>query len=511
MLEKPLHSLLESLNPVSVSNNSNPVIASIAYDSRDLAAQGMFFALAGIHANGHDYIDRAVEAGAAAVVYSQPLQQQRKDVCFIQVKDTRAALSAASANFWDFPSRKITTVGVTGTDGKSTTVALIRQLLEYSGAAAGSLSTVEFSIGGKIGPNHFRQSTPEAPHIHEMLHSMVEAQQQYAVLEATSHGLSPRTSRLADVHFSVAVLTNITSEHLEFHGDWETYRRDKSRLFNNIADSKDRDAFGVVNADDPQRDYFIRAAGEKPVFTYSLSSADSDLYVSAIRPDASGTKFMLHTPWGKQKGRINLPGVFNLENLLAAICTVSELLGCDPLDFIEVCPKLTGIKGRMQPIAGNMNFHVMVDYAHSPGSFEKILPFLKKLVPGRLILVFGSAGERDVEKRPKQGRIADRYADIIILSDEDPREEDGMQILEAIAAGVEGKTLNETLYLIRDRREALQKAFSLAREGDLIAALGKGHEQSIIYADGPRPWDEAQVCREILTEMGFILQEISSQ
>ena len=318
MQKKHLKRLTSALKDVSIVGAANPMISSIAYDSREVEKNGLFFALKGVHADGHHYIDRAIDAGAIAVVHSDPLDSRREDVAYVRVPDTRAALSPVAAEFWNHPSRKLTVVGVTGTDGKSTTVSLIRQLLEFTGAAAGSLSTVDFSIGGHLGSNLLRQSTPEAPQVHSLLQAMLDANQDYAVLEATSHGLSPRNSRLADVDFDAAVFTNITSEHLDFHGDLETYRTDKSRLFRMIADSKNQDAFGVVNADDPHAERFIGAAGEKPVCTYSLQLREADLFASSLHPDPSGTSFVLHTPFDQAKARINLPGVFNLENLLAA-------------------------------------------------------------------------------------------------------------------------------------------------------------------------------------------------
>jgi UDP-N-acetylmuramoyl-L-alanyl-D-glutamate--2,6-diaminopimelate ligase len=394
-------------------------------------------------------------------------------------------------------------IGVTGTDGKSTTVSLIRQLLEFTAAPTGSISTVEFMVGERSGSNFLRQSTPEAPQIHGLLRAMSNAGQTHAVVEATSHGLSPRNSRLADVDFDAVVFTNVTSEHLEFHGSLENYRKDKARLFGMIAKSRNRDAFGVVNGDDPHAEIFIEAAGEKPVFTYSLKYRDADLFATNLSPGPGGTEFLLMTPMGETQTRIALPGLYNVENALAALCTVAELQDEDPSELAQRLPELVGVKGRMEPVAGDMSFHVMVDYAHSPGSFQKILPFLKDMAEGRLITIFGSGGERDVEKRPEQGALASKYADLVFLTDEDPRGEEPMAILEDIAAGVSGMKREDTLFLIPDRREALREAFKKARAGDLVVALGKGHERSIIYSDGQIEWDEAEACREILRELGF--------
>ena len=498
-----LSKLIAGLNPVDKRGDKDPEISSVIIDSRKAEKGSLFFALPGIHVNGHRYIDKALDAGACAVVHSESLNSFKEGVNYIRVPDTRAALSPVSAAFWNYPSRDMVVTGVTGTDGKSTTVSLIRQLLEYSGASAGSISTVDFNVGNTSGSNYLRQSTPEAPQVHELLRAMKDAGQTHAVIEATSHGLSLKNSRLTDVEFDAAVFTNVTSEHLEFHGSLENYRADKARLFRMIAESKNRDAFGVINGDDPYAELFYEAAGEKPVFTYSLKYRDADLFASDLRPGPTGTEFSLFTPMGRTNTRIALPGLYNVENVLAALCTVAELQDEDAGDLALRLPELKGIKGRMEPISGDMSFHVMVDYAHSPGSFRRILPFLKNLAEGRLIVVFGSAGERDLEKRPEQGALAAEYADLVFLTDEDPRGEDPMAILEDIAAGAVQLTRGESLFLIPDRSDALKEAFKKARAGDMVVALGKGHEGSIIYIDGPVDWDEADACRKALKALGY--------
>jgi len=503
MIERQLSKLISELAPLKKHGEKDPKISSVVFDSREVEKNSLFFALPGIHVDGHRYINKALDSGACAVVHTEILDSYRPGINYIRVPDTRAALSPVSAAFWGYPSRDMTVVGITGTDGKSTTVSLIRQLLGFTGVSAGSISTVDFTIGERSGSNYLRQSTPEAPQVHGLLRAMKNAGQTHAVVEATSHGLSPKNSRLADVEFDAAVFTNVTSEHLEFHGSLENYRKDKARLFRMIAESKNRDAFGVVNGDDPHAEMFFEAAGEKPVFTYSLKYRDADLFATNLRTGPAGTEFSLYTPMGETKTRINLPGLYNVENILAALCTVAELQDEDAGDLARYLPELKGVKGRMESISGDMSFNVMVDYAHSPGSFEKILPFLKSLAEGRLIVVFGSGGERDLKKRPEQGALAAKYADMVFLTDEDPRGEDSMSILKDISSGITGMKKNEELFLIPDRREALMEAFKIARAGDLVAVLGKGHEGTIIYADGPVEWDEAEACREALNTLGY--------
>lgn len=476
-------------------------INGIVYDSRDVIPGSCFVALEGLHTDGHRFIEAALKKGAAAVVFSKPLDEYSESVSWYQVKDTRAAMNRISAIYYDNPSKEMTVIGVTGTDGKSTTVSFIQQLLSLEGEKAGLLSTVNIDTGSGLKPNPFRQSTPESPHIQRILREMADNGNRFAVVEATSHGLSPKTGRLSEVDFDVAVLTNVTHEHIEFHGSHEQYRMDKSNLFRAIAKKAETEnSFGVINADDDWVEFFLDASGMSPVFTFSLKDPEADLYVSQYSCDPTGTDFTLVIPGETRESRINLPGLFNVENVMAALLVVSELLDCSPLELAEHIPLLLGVKGRMTRINAGQSYHVLVDYAHTPGSFEKLLPSLKENTEGRLIVVFGSAGERDTDKRMEQGEIADEYCDLIILTDEDPRGEDRMAILRDIAEGISSKEEGKTLFLIPDREEAIRKAVELAREGDMLVTLGKSHETSIIQADGPTPWDEIEVVTRILKE-----------
>ena len=500
---KTIKSIFKDIEIMEYKGEMDLSISSLEYDSRSVKKGALFFALEGVHTDGHKFIDQAVHQGASGVVYSGDLEIFAEGVSYIKVKNTRRALSPASAAFYDYPSKKLKVIGVTGTDGKSTTVSFIHQLLEMEGMKTGFLSTVSYQTGNTAKANPYRQSTPEAPHIHKILSEMVQNGLEYAVLEATSHGLSDRNSRLADVEFDVAVLTNVTHEHLEFHGSVEQYRLDKANLFKMIASSPSDETFGVVNDDDQWSEIYMDAIGEKPVYLYSLKNKDADLWCSDYKSDEKGIALTFHLPNGKKQSRLNMPGLFNVENVMAALLVVSEILEEDALELLDNVPKLVGVEGRMSPITGSMPFSVLVDYAHTPGSFEKILPLVRSDVQGKLIVLFGSAGERDVEKRSEQGEIAEDYADIIILCDEDPRGDDPMDILNDIAEGITSKEPGEKLFLIPDRRKAMKKAIELASEGDMILTLGKGHESSIIYDDGPRPWKEADVLKSLLKESGY--------
>ena len=486
---------------VRLRGDAETLVRGLAYDSRRVRPGDLFFALPGLHTDGHRFVGQAIEAGAAAVLHQGELSSYRDRVAYLQVPDSRRGMSELSAAFYGHPSRDLSVVGVTGTDGKSTTVWLIHQLLEALGSPSGFVSTVQMKSARRVTGNPMRQSTPEAPDIQRLLRRMADSGKRYAVLEATSHGLAAETGRLSAVRFAAAVCTNISHEHLEFHGSFERYRSDKANLFRSVAES----GFGVVNINDPSHRYFIDQSAA-PVLCYGLDNPRADLWAGVERSDLGGSSFTLHHGDLELRARLALPGDYNIENLLAAALTVLRLLAVSPADLARHFPELRGVPGRMETITAGQPFRVIVDYAHTPQAFARLLPLVRGGTEGRLIVVFGSAGERDLEKRPLQGELAARYCDIVILADEDPRGEEPEIILEQIAAGCRredpGREQGKGLFVIPDRREAIGRAFDLAQRGDTVLLLGKGHERSIIYADGPVPWLEAQVAREILREMG---------
>jgi len=441
-------------------------------------------------------------------------------------------MAPISAAFYDFPSRRMRVLGVTGTEGKSTTVYLIWQLLTLLGKKAGFFSTVQICFGGDVQWNSEHQTTPEAPVVQRLLCEMADNGCEYAVIEASSHGLSKKTNRLGDVEFCAAVLTNLTHEHLEFHGTWEQYRNDKANLFralDNFVSSEENyyfEPFGVINADDNSSKYFAKATKHK-TYMFSAAGRKADINLEAIDSSAWGNSYMVKAPESSEQIDIRdrLPGAFNSRNVLAAILAVSGLLKL-PVKFIAPYVKiLTPVRGRMTTIDKGQPFEVVVDYAHTPASFRTVLPPLRSRLNktgGRIISVFGSAGERDIQKRAEQGKIAAWYSDIIIVTDEDPRGENPMDILEEIAKGVIAVNLpsddnagvpdlkkqrdfirNERLFLIPGRQLAIRKALSLARSGDLVILLGKGHENSIIHADHAEPYDEITEAENALGEIGY--------
>ncbi len=505
MVPTLLSQLISQLPIVDSRGKGDPEISSISYDSRTVRPGSLFFAVPGDHVDGHNFIEAAVANGAQAVFCEHVPENPSEDAVYVQVANVRQALSRISARFYDSPSRALPVIGVTGTDGKSSTVYLIDQILSFLDIESGFVSTPLIKRDLKVEKNPYRQSTPEAPELHGFLSEMRENGKQIAVVEATSHGLSERTARLRDIDFHAAVFTNISHEHLDFHGSFEQYRSDKANLFRSLdrTASRRRDSefpiFGVVNIDDPNG-YYFRHATRQTVLGYSVGDRSADLCATNLVASARSTSCTVH--WRREAREITvpMPGAFNVENVLAAVLTVAHLLDRNPLDVLEVVPMLKGLPGRMEIVDDSLPYLPIVDYAHTPAAFEKILPLVKQYTDGRLIVLFGSAGERDLEKRTMLGEIAAREADVVVLADEDPRGEQPNAILEEIAVGcariAESIQAEGRLHLIADRREAIRYALGTARSGDTVLFLGKGHETSIIYADHSIPWYEAEVVAE---------------
>lgn len=492
------------INIQKITGSSIKEVTGLAYDSREVKPGFIFFALRGLHTDGHKYIPFVADMEASIVFHSEELSFYNPQTVYIKVTDTRIIMAPVSALFYNYPADKLTCIGVTGTDGKSTTVSLIHQLLSLSQVKAGFISTVQYDTGSGAVKNHYRQSTPEATEIHKLLAEMVDQGCTHAVIEATSHGLSPANNRLGGISFTAGVLTNISHEHLEFHKTLERYIDDKANLFRSL---NLKNGVGIVNGDEPFSNRFTEAC-PVPVLTYSLQKTNTNLRASHIREKKGGEQFSLTSGGHNYQVEINLPGTFNIENTLAALLTVSQILGTEIKQLLPFLVKLHSITGRMNYIDCGQGFLVLVDYAHTPGAYNKLFPMLRAKTKNKIIAVFGSAGERDMEKRAIQGTIADTFADRIILTDEDPRGEEPMQILQEIAKGCTRNKKNKTLFLIPDRKEAIRFAFSTAAKNDLVLLLGKGHENSIIYKDGPIPWNEQKIAISVLHTMGWMKGEL---
>ncbi len=478
-------------------------ITSIAYDSRKITPGMLFVAVRGTHTDGHRHLTDAFRRGAVAAVGEEPAPPDLPTgAIYIQVRDTRRDLAWLADTFYTHPSHKLGVIGITGTKGKSTTTNLIAEVFQRAGQKSGLMSTLNFRIGDRDWDNETRQTTQESLENHAMLARMVQKGVRYAVIETSSHGLA--LHRVTGIVYDVGIVTNITSEHLEFHGTVEQYRRDKARLFEGLDPSAEKGLgatkAAILNRDDSSYEYLLSFC-RVPVTTYAIDNREATIRAVDLALSGERSRFRVFTPAGDMVIETPLIGRFNIYNCLATIaCGYTQGL---PLEQMrDALGQVGGIPGRMQRIDCGQPFTVIVDYAHNPDSLEQVLKLLRPLTPGRLIAVFGSAGERDTQKRPVQGEVSARLADLTFLTDEDCREEDPEKILHEIAAGAlrAGAEIGKNLWLIVDRRQAIAAAFDAARPGDTVLLAGKGHEHSIIVGRQSLPWDESQVARELLRE-----------
>lgn len=466
-------------------------VQGLAYDSRRVEPGTLFFAVPGDHVDGHDYVAQAVESGAIGVVVEREVPDA--SVPQLVVDQTRRALADAADEWFGRPSERLEVIGVTGTDGKSTVTALTAEMLSSCGRRPGQIGTVFTGVGSDVQPNLERNTTPEALELQQLLARMVAASNDSVVMEATSHGLA--LGRTRNCRFDIGVITTVTSEHLEFHGTVEAYRAAKARLVEEAP-------VAILNADDASFAYF-RARSRDRVITYAID-ADADLRAGDLRADATGTRFHLESPRWHGEARIGLPGRFNVSNALAALSVV-EAMGLDLSHAVSALADSSGVPGRMERVHAGQPFALIVDYAHTEDALRKVLDILRPLTTARLIVLVGSAGERDPTKRAPMGRVAGGLADLVVVTDEDPRLESAREINEEIAEGARsvGAVDGERLWVIDDRREAIAHAVGIAGEGDVILLAGKGHESSMIYGTERRPWDDRAVAREALAAAGW--------
>jgi UDP-N-acetylmuramoyl-L-alanyl-D-glutamate--2,6-diaminopimelate ligase len=478
---------------VSVLGNADADVTGIQYDSRLVRPGDLFAALRGADFDGHQYIDQAIANGAAALLLEADVDT---DVPRIMAPDSRAALAPLAASFYGHPGQELDVIGITGTDGKTTTSFLVDHILRATGHVTGLIGTVGIRVGPDVAYTLPHQTTPESNLIQGFLREMVERGVTHAILEATSHGLAMH--RLDTVRFRIAGVTNMTHEHLEYHGTVERYWRAKAMLVERVAAEH---GVVVINADDRGAMSAMPYATGAEVMRTSSCGNPAEITASELDIRADGTSFTVSV--GGERARVAMPliGSFNVDNALIAI-GIGLAAGLALPGIAASLRTASGVPGRMQVIDEGQPFGVVVDYAHTPESLRKILALLRSIQRGRIIVVSGSAGERDPGKRPLQGRVCAEGADISIFTNEDPRNEDPGQIIDAIALGAiqHGGIERETVHRIVDRREAIAHAFALANPGDMVLLAGKGHEQSIIIGYDHTPWDEATVARDLIRE-----------
>jgi UDP-N-acetylmuramoyl-L-alanyl-D-glutamate--2,6-diaminopimelate ligase len=402
-----------------------------------------------------------------------------------------------AATKYDYPASGLKVIGVTGTNGKTTTCFMIQRMLSEAGKKAGLLSSVGYGIGKDIKPQLEHMTTVDSKLLNKRIRDMADAGAEYLVLEMTSHALWQY--RAFGVPIDVAVMTNVTHEHLDYHRTFRRYREAKIRLFKSANQTRDGKKIGIINADDPAAAAFRRAI-ETPI-TYGIDKGMARARQVKLKSD--GVDYFLKFDERRLHIKTQIPGSFNVYNSLAT-ALVGVVYGLSNDEIEQGILALDYIEGRMNRIDAGQNFDVLMDFAHTPDSFEKLLPDMKKSTEGRLIVLFGSAGgRRDPSKRRPMGEIAGKHADIVVLTEEDDRDTPGQQILKTIASGAEksGKKLDKNLFLISDRTKAIEFALKTARRGDTVLLLGKGNEKTIERADGTHPWDEAATARRILKKL----------
>jgi UDP-N-acetylmuramoyl-L-alanyl-D-glutamate--2,6-diaminopimelate ligase len=485
-----LGALADRIGPQRVEGLPVGEVRGLAYDSRRVGPDFVFFAVPGEHTDGHRYVAEAVERGARAVVVEHAVDAS---VPRLVVDNARHALADAADLWFGEPSRSLATVGVTGTNGKTTVTSLCAQVLRAAGARPGLLGTVNVQVGDELSENMSRATTPEALELQELLARMVAAGNDSAVIETSSHGLAQ--GRVRNCRYRAGIVTNLTHEHLEFHGTLEAYREAKALLVREAP-------LAILNRDDPSWAVFRDAARDRVISYGRHPEADVRATSVAVRVDGSTAE--VATPAWSGTLAIPLPGPFNVENALAAFAFAVGW-GIEPSLAADALSAARPVAGRMERIDLGQPFSVIVDYAHSPDALEKILRILRPLTRGRLIAVFGSAGERDVLKRPAMGRIAAELADAVVITDEDPRGEDPDEVNRQIADGARaaGARDGSDLWVINERRLAIAHALRLAGAADTILLAGKGHEHNIFGANGSVWWDEAEVARQELRAAGF--------
>ncbi len=489
--------LIAGLPGAELVRTSSARIRDIAHDSRDVKPGACFVCRRGLRVDGHAYATAALAAGAAAIVAERPVATP-PDVGLAIVPDGRLALADLARRFWDEPDRRLGLVGVTGTDGKTSTSRLIAWMLGAYVSGVGELTTVNTRAGGVDLEKTGRLTTPEAPAVARLLDRMVQGGDSWAVVEVASHALE--LARVDGFAFDRAVITNVTHEHLDLHGTLEGYRAAKRRLLDLLERGPD-DGHGkvaVLNADDPVTAGF--AAGRTvDVLTFG-ETAPAHVSARCTGLTANGLVIAGSSPWGDWEAPTRLRGRWNVANVAAAVACVGSIAG-EISVAVNRLSTFAPVKGRMETVHAGQPFQVIVDFAHTPAALAACLTEVRAQTQGRVLVVFGSAGDQDAEKRPLLGRAAAQQADKAIVTNEDPRGERPVDIARAVVAGaIGGGARFETVH---DRREAIARAFHLARAGDAVVLAGKGHERSIQFADREEPWDEAQAARDALADMGY--------
>ncbi|MBO6304787.1 MAG: UDP-N-acetylmuramoyl-L-alanyl-D-glutamate--2,6-diaminopimelate ligase [Selenomonadaceae bacterium] len=491
---KKVYEIAEKIEGAAIIGDKDAICTSIERDSRKVKEGTLFVAIKGANFDGHDFLEDAQKKGAVAVLSENDFTPP-KGMTLIKVPNLEESLKIIAPFFYDYPAKSMRVIGITGTNGKTTTSYLIRRILRENGYKVGLIGTIQIMIEEEI--INTANTTPDIVELQNVLERMKEANIDYVVMEVSSHALA--LQRVAGIEFDTAVFTNLTQDHLDFHKTIENYRAAKAKLFKSLSENVTKpNKCAVVNIDDAAGDYMLKAANTKHI-TYSI---DGDSAICAKNADIAfeGTNFTLTGDYGTADIKLHLTGRFNVYNALAAIgaCLAENI----PLENIKkALADFTRVHGRFERVGGK-NISVIVDYAHTPDGVENALKTAREIAKNRVIAVFGCGGDRDKTKRPIMGKIAAKLSDIVIATSDNPRTENPESILDDVMAGVSENIGNKTVERITDRKTAIYRAVELATDGDIVAILGKGHENYQILNTGKIHFDDGEVARDALKEYG---------
>ncbi|MBA4366727.1 MAG: UDP-N-acetylmuramoyl-L-alanyl-D-glutamate--2,6-diaminopimelate ligase [Desulfobacterium sp.] len=485
------------INPENeICKTVDPEIVSMHYRADTVLPGGLFVAIPGLSADGHDFIDQALDRGASAVIVQKAVQ---KEGIFIQVEDSRKALSALAARFYSYPSEKMTMIGITGTNGKTTTSYLLESMLNALAIPCGVIGTINYRYGDKSFDNPM--TTPESMDLHRILSEMVDDGISHVVMETSSHAID--LNRISDILFRVGIFTNLSQDHLDYHGDMDSYWACKKRFFTESLDTRQKkdQAIAVINCLDEKGEELrslLEAQDTRPrIITIGLT-ANHDIQIKKSNITLSGITASIKTPKGDMEFSSPLVGQFNLENILCAVGSGCGL-GLTISDMKKGIETFASVPGRLEPVINRSGRYVFVDYAHTPDALEKVLSALRSLTTGRLICIFGCGGDRDRSKRPIMGCIAGKQSDLCIITSDNPRTEDKMAIIQDILEGIhpiktqvkdDAKTPYDGYMVEPDRKSAIQKGIDASLPGDTILIAGKGHETYQIIGKKKTPFDD---------------------
>lgn len=481
-----LNLLLKGVQTQAVSGSSDIEITGVTYDSRKVSKDNLFICISGFSADGHKFINDARERGAIAVLVEKDVDFE--DLTVVKVASTREAMPVLSANFFGHPTEQLKLIGITGTNGKTTTTYLIKSIFETAQKRTGLLGTISTQIGDKIYVSS--RTTPESLDLQSLFREMADMRMDYAVMEVSSHSLE--LGRVEGCKFSIGIFSNLTQDHLDFHKTIENYREAKKKLFYKTADAN------IINIDDVHGRLIAEEirSFKTPLITFGIDNA-ADIMARDIRIDSKGVSFILATPLYETELRIKIPGKFNVYNALAA-ASAAYAAGIDKETIRMGLYRVNSVPGRSEIVDTNTPYTVIIDYAHTPDGLENILKTVNQYAKGRIITVFGCGGDRDKEKRPIMGAIAGELSDYVVITSDNPRSEEPMEIIKQIESGI--KSTDCDYICIENRRDAIKYAMTTAKPEDIVLIAGKGHETYQVLKDRTIPFDEREIVQALLRE-----------